>query len=194
MPLLQDTKNNQTAYFGLKSLNQLITNESSHDQIIGIGRAKLLQDKKNVNKMVARALQSPDTKELVSETVTKKDMTNDNMQKMNLYIESRQNPIRILANIVLRTEPSNIMIEATKAIRNLSKTQEVVDMLMEENELLRIYKEKILMIDSQSQENVMMTISAACKNFEYRQRFVEDDEFFTTLLSQIKSVSKNVTL
>ena len=40
------------------------------------------------------------------------------------------------------------MIEATKAIRNLSKTPEVVDMLMEENELLRIYKDKILSIDS----------------------------------------------
>ena len=86
------------------------------------------------------------------------------------------------------------MIEATKAIRNLSKTPEVVDMLMEENELLRIYKDKILSIDSQSQENIMMTISAACKDIEYRQRFVEDDDFFTTLLSQIKSVSKNVTL
>lgn len=39
-----------------------------------------------------------------------------------------------------------------------------------------------------------MTISAACKKKEYRQRFVEDDEFIETLLSQIKSVSKPVTL
>ena len=86
------------------------------------------------------------------------------------------------------------MFEATKAIRNLSRTEEVVDMLMEENELLRIYKEKILMIDSHSQENVMMTISAACKKAEYRQRFVDDQDFLNILLSQVKSVSKPVTL
>lgn len=62
---------------------------------------------------------------------------------MNTIIESRQNPISILANIILRTEPSVIMIEATKAIRNLSKTEEVVDMLMtDKNELLQIYKDK----------------------------------------------------
>ena len=39
-----------------------------------------------------------------------------------------------------------------------------------------------------------MTISAACKKAEYRQRFVEDDEFISKLLSQVKSVSKPVTL
>ena len=89
----------------------------------------------------------------------------------------------MLANIILRTEPSNIMIEATKAIRNLSKTEEVVDMLMEQNELLRIYKDKIEWIDSSSQENIMMTISAACKKDKYRQQFVEDDDFINTLLS-----------
>ena len=102
---------------------------------------------------------------------------------MNLYIVSRQNPVRILAKIILRTEPSNIMIEATKAIRNLSKTTVVVDMLMEENELLKIYKEKTRMIDSQSQENILMTISAACKKAQYRQMFVDDDEFINILLS-----------
>ena len=58
--------------------------------------------------------------------------------------------MRILANIILRTEPSIIMIEATKAIRNLSKTEEVVDMLMEQQDLLRIYKDKIEWIDSHS--------------------------------------------
>ena len=86
------------------------------------------------------------------------------------------------------------MFEATKAIRNLSRTEEVVDMLMEENQLLSIYTNKILVIDSHSQENVMMTISAACKKAEYRQRFVDDEAFLNILLSQVKSVSKPVTL
>ena len=40
----------------------------------------------------------------------------------------------------MEQEPGNIMIEATKAIRNLSRTPAVVDMLMKENELLLIYK------------------------------------------------------
>lgn len=64
------------------------------------------------------------------------------------------------------------MIEATKAIRNLSRTPAVVAMLMEENELLLIYKKQTSVIDSVSQENIMMTISAACKDADYRQRFV----------------------
>lgn len=75
------------------------------------------------------------------------------------------------------------MIEATKAIRNLSKTEEVVDMLMEQQDLLRIYKDKIEWIDSHSQENIMMTISAACKKSDYRQKFVDDDDFINTLLA-----------
>lgn len=49
-------------------------------------------------------------------------MAKDSMKLMNVHVESKQNPVRILANIILRTEPSNIMIEATRAIRNLSKT------------------------------------------------------------------------
>lgn len=39
-----------------------------------------------------------------------------------------------------------------------------------------------------------MTISAACKKADYRQRFVEDQDFLNILLSQVKSVSKQVTL
>lgn len=56
MPLLQDTKNSQTALFGLKSLNQLIENDSSHDQIIGIGRATILQNQQIVQGMIQRAV------------------------------------------------------------------------------------------------------------------------------------------
>ena len=40
----------------------------------------------------------------------------------------------------------------------------------------------------------MMTISAACKDPVYRARFVEDEDFIDKLLSQVKSVSKPVTL
>ena len=77
--------------FGLKSLNQLITNESSHEQIIGIGKAKLLQDKKNVTKMVDRALK-PEGGAAAGHSVPASpgDGTSAiNMKQMNTYIESR---------------------------------------------------------------------------------------------------------
>ena len=38
-----------------------------------------------------------------------------------------------------------------------------------------------------------MTVSAACKNKQYRQIFAKDDDFVKILLSQIKSISKAVT-
>lgn len=148
----------------------------------------MLANKQNVAKMIKKARNPAETVDGEKQEVEKLNNT------MNTIIESRQNPIRILANIILRTEPSVVMIEATKAIRNLSRTEEVIDMLMQQNELLKIYKEKILMVDSQSQENIMMTISAACKKAHYRQSFVNDDEFISKLLAQIKSVSKTVTL
>ena len=75
------------------------------------------------------------------------------------------------------------MFEATKALKNLSRTPVVIDMLMEDNELLKIYKEKILDIDSYSQEHILMTISAACKTKKSRLIFVEDDDFIEILLS-----------
>ena len=62
--------------------------------------------------------------------------------KLNTMIESKQNPVHILANIVLKTDSVIIMVEATKAIKNLSVNEEVIRMLMEEKELLNIFNEK----------------------------------------------------
>jgi hypothetical protein len=61
IPLLQDKTNTKTALFGLRSLNQLIMNESSHEQIIGVGRATRLAKNSNVSKMIKKtALNAPD--------------------------------------------------------------------------------------------------------------------------------------
>lgn len=62
--------------------------------------------------------------------------------KLNTMIESKQNPVHILANIVLKTDSVVIMVEASKAIKNLSVNEEVIRMLMHEKELLKIFKEK----------------------------------------------------
>lgn len=94
--------------------------------------------------MVKKAIESEDRRP--SQKVTdefKYDISKDNKQKLHGYIEYRQNPVRILAKIIMKAEPSNIMFEATKAIRNLSRTEEVCQMLMVDNELLTIYKNKI---------------------------------------------------
>ena len=57
VPLLQDKSSNKTALFGLRSLNQLIQNESSHEQIIGVGRASRLAKNSNVSKMIKKTAQ-----------------------------------------------------------------------------------------------------------------------------------------
>ena len=55
VPLLQDKTSNRTALYGLKTLNQLIVNESSHEQIIRVGRPERLAENKNVRKMIKKA-------------------------------------------------------------------------------------------------------------------------------------------
>lgn len=52
VPLLQDKTSDKTALFGLKTLNQLIANEGSHEAIIGAGRASRLGKNTNVSKLL----------------------------------------------------------------------------------------------------------------------------------------------
>ena len=86
------------------------------------------------------------------------------------------------------------MIEGTKAIKNLSKTEEVIHMLMKNNDLLEIIKTKFYIMDSLSQEYTLETVSAACAvSDKYRTEFVKDPKFIEILLSQVKSISKSVT-
>lgn len=59
-------------------------------------------------------------------------LSKENIDKMNNRIESKVNPVRILVKKVLETDSTLIMIEGTKAIKNLSKTEEVIHMLQKE--------------------------------------------------------------
>lgn len=72
--------------------------------------------------MVRKAFKDDGKDQSITGNELADQMAKDSMKLMNTHVESKQNPVRILANIILRTEPSNIMIEATRAIRNLSKT------------------------------------------------------------------------
>ena len=85
------------------------------------------------------------------------------------------------------------MNEATKALRILSKNEEVIDILQKENALLSIIRTKFLDTDPISQEYILETISTACKFPEHRREFVSHDDIIEILMSQIKSISPKVT-
>jgi hypothetical protein len=90
------------------------------------------------------------------------------ISKMNNKITKKKNPIKILVKKILDTESTLIMNEATKAIRNLSKTDEVIKLLMIERSLMSIIRTKFLDSDPQSQEYILETISEACKFSDHR--------------------------
>lgn len=202
VPLLQD-KSNRTALYGLKTLNQLIINESSHEHIIKIGLPHRLASTDAVRKMITKAAKKKaetyDT-HLVEEKVD--SLSTDHQKKIYEIIESKQNPVKILVNIILKNDEKDqsiaIMQEATKAIKNLAKTEDVIHMLMKDDSLLEIINEKFSLMDAQSQEQILETVSATCaatepKGREYRTEFVKDPNFKDILFSQVKSISRAVT-
>jgi hypothetical protein len=58
---------------------------------------------------------------------------------MNKEIEMKQNPVRLLMRKLLKTDSAEIMIETTKAIRNLAINKKVIDTLQEGQELLNVF-------------------------------------------------------
>ena len=89
-----------------------------------------------------------------------------------------------------------VMVEATKAIKNLSKTKEVIDMLMKNDDLKTIMLKKYNIMDSQSQEYILETVSAACQlSKKYRTTFVSDKNFRNIPFSKLKTIlTMNVEL
>ena len=83
---------------------------------------------------------------------------------MNEKIQNKQNPLRKLIEIIEAIKSTQIMIEATKAVKNLAKNKMAIEMLMNDKNLnfLKIFKEKFNLADSVSQEFMMETISLAC--------------------------------
>jgi predicted metalloendopeptidase len=71
---------------------------------------------------------------------------------------------RELIEIIEAIKSTQIMIEATKAVKNLAKNKMAIEMLMNDKNLnfLKIFKEKFNLADSVSQEFMMETISLAC--------------------------------
>jgi hypothetical protein len=55
--------------------------------------------------------------------------------------------------------------------------------------LIKIINEKFLDADPYSQENILETVSFACKYEKYRTKFAKDGQFIEILLSQVQSIS-----
>lgn len=52
------------------------------------------------------------------------------MKEMDLHLENKRNPLKIIVKIVKSNEQHEIIEQATQALKNLSKNKTVVDMLM----------------------------------------------------------------
>jgi len=94
---------------------------------------------------------------------------------------------------ILETNSFQIMQEVSKAIRNLSQAEIVIRTLQENGDLIRIIQEKFLDADPFSQENILETVSFACKFEQHREKFANDEKFLEILLSQVQSISLKVT-
>lgn len=112
---------------------------------------------------------------------------------LNEFIAKRQNPIHILVKKIKSTNSFQIMQEVSKAIRNLSQAEEVIHTLQDKGALIDIIGAKFLDADPFSQENLLETVSFACKFEQYRLEFAADKEFIPILLSQVQSISLKVT-
>ena len=107
-----------------------------------------------------------------------RDIDSKNLQnQMTQKIRQKINPIRILTRTILGTDSTQIMIEGTKAIKNLAKNRVVIDMLMGEKDLINIFKNKFVTADTQSQEYILETISLACQHQNFARQFVLLEEF-----------------
>jgi hypothetical protein len=52
------------------------------------------------------------------------------LKDMDLHLENKRNPLKLIVKIVKSNEQHEIIEQATQALKNLSKNKTVVDMLM----------------------------------------------------------------
>jgi hypothetical protein len=66
----------------------------------------------------------------------KNSQTDENLDKIDNMINKKQNPVKIIIKRIIDTESNQIMQEAAKAMKYLSKMDEVIDSLQADNELM----------------------------------------------------------
>jgi hypothetical protein len=112
---------------------------------------------------------------------------------LNEFIAKRQNPTQIMIQKMLKANSFQIMQEASKAIRNLSQMEVVIQTLQENDDLIKIIIEKFLDADPFTQENILETVSFSCNFEQYRKKFANNQKVIEILLSQVQSISMKVT-
>jgi hypothetical protein len=63
---------------------------------------------------------------------------------MDLHLENKRNPLKLIVKIVKSNEQHEIIDQATQALKNLSKNKTVVDMLMNDAtfDFIAIFKKR----------------------------------------------------
>ena len=112
---------------------------------------------------------------------------------MRNIIRHNQNPVKLLIKKILACDSSQVLSEATKALKLLSSSSLAIDILMKENSLLGIIRTKFVDSDCLSQQNILEIVSLTCKYQKYRSELVNHEDFIETLMSQVKSISIKIT-
>eukprot|EP00347_Sterkiella_histriomuscorum_P023636 403333912 len=179
--------NNKISLFGLKILNSLIQEEGTNEEIM---QSSLTQNKNHDQENIISILKE-------AKIATQEEIEADKkyyIDRMIVIMKHSQNPIRILKEKILNTDSTLIMNEATKALRNFSKTSGGIESLMSgDGTLLKIVRNKFLESDPLSQQYILEIISSACKFQQYRKELSQHEDFIEIVMSQVKSISTKVT-
>ena len=104
VPLLQERDNDKTLMVALRTVNELIDNDSSHEHIVGVG--KPTRKGENQVKSVLRLHISPeeakseDPGSLPDEASVKaEEMEAQFLKQMDSKLEKKKNPLKILVKI-----------------------------------------------------------------------------------------------
>jgi len=110
---------------GLEILNLLIANEGTHDQVLKLGEAKILEKSSAILHMLEKE-KTPTSSARRARTTT---LPQERMALMRQMIQERQDPIKIIVKKIMDTNSTLIMNEATKALSSSSVTDEVLHRL-----------------------------------------------------------------
>lgn len=115
------------------------------------------------------------------------EMEQQYLKNMRDNLEQKPNPLRILVKIVRENHDSQVLAEATQAIKNLARNKSVVDMLMNDQtkDLPQMFRLRFLPSgDPQIQCNLLEAVCHACTYKEYAREFLKDDEFLKAVESK----------
>ena len=103
----------------------LIANEGTHDQVLKLGEAKILEK----SSAILHMLEKGENAHFIGEEGKNHHTSQERMALMRQMIQERQDPIKIIVKKIMDTNSTLIMNEATKALSYFSVTDEVLHRL-----------------------------------------------------------------